>query len=166
MKERSFSDLDFALLKDIGYSISASPVGTNIGGTYTIRHGVELMRYSVSISYADWLDGGNGGNGDGGGDGGDSGGDGGDSGGDGGGEVGGGYAAPEPAYIFTSLRSIGGSFRAEKHWEDKKPLKTRMSLLSRFILIVLAVGLVFVGGGLWKRPKQAKGKCKRGIFLF
>ena len=31
----SFSDLDFALLKDVGYSISATPVGTNIGGTYT-----------------------------------------------------------------------------------------------------------------------------------
>ena len=29
-----FSELDFAMLKDIGYSISALPEGTNLGGTY------------------------------------------------------------------------------------------------------------------------------------
>ncbi len=32
---RGVSELDFALLKDIGYSVSASPQGANIGGSYT-----------------------------------------------------------------------------------------------------------------------------------
>ena len=81
----SFSDLDFAPFKDIGYSISASPVGTNIGGTYTDPTWGGTYRYPASISYADWQWRGQQ-MADGGGDGGDSGGDGGDSGGDGGGE--------------------------------------------------------------------------------
>ena len=90
----SFSDLDFALLKDIGYSISDNPTGTNIGGTYSVvRNGSNANgNYSitgtydipVSMSYADWLSAGNGGNGS-------------------GGFVSSGSAAPEPAYIFTLL---------------------------------------------------------------
>ena len=57
----SFSDLDFALLKDVGYSISASPVGTNIGGTYTDPTWGGTYDIPVSMTYADWLAGGNGG---------------------------------------------------------------------------------------------------------
>jgi len=87
----SFSDLDFALLKDIGYSISASPVGPNIGGTYTDPTWNGSYDIPVSMSYNDWLAGGNGGNG---------------SGGGGGGGGGGGSAAPEPAYIFTLMGGL------------------------------------------------------------
>ena len=56
----SFTDLDFALLKDIGYSISASPVGTNIGGTYTDPAWGGSYQIPVSQSYSDWLAAGNG----------------------------------------------------------------------------------------------------------
>jgi surface protein len=56
----SFTDLDFALLKDIGYSISASPVGTNIGGTYTDPDWGGSYDIPVSMTYSDWLAGGNG----------------------------------------------------------------------------------------------------------
>jgi hypothetical protein len=87
----SFSDLDFALLKDIGYSISASPVGANIGGTYTDPTWGGTYDIPVSMSYNDWLAGGNGGNG---------------AGGGGGGGGGGGSAAPEPAYIFTLMGGL------------------------------------------------------------
>jgi len=87
----SFSDLDFALLKDIGYSISASPVGTNIGGTYTDPTWGGTYDIPVSMSYNDWLAGGNGGHG---------------AGGGGGGGGGGGSAAPEPAYIFTLMGGL------------------------------------------------------------
>ena len=83
-KRTSFSDLDFALLKDIGYDISDSPVGANIGGTYTDPVYSGTYDIPVSMSYADWLAGGNGGNGS-------------------GGFVSAGSAAPEPAYIFTLL---------------------------------------------------------------
>jgi hypothetical protein len=86
----SFSDLDFALLKDIGYSISASPEGTNIGGTYTDPTWGGTYDIPVSMTYNDWLAGGNGGNGAGG----------------GGGGGGGGSAAPEPAYIFTLMGGL------------------------------------------------------------
>ena len=57
---RGFTDLDFALLKDIGYSISDSPVGTNIGGTYTDPDLGGSYFIPVSMSYADWLAAGNG----------------------------------------------------------------------------------------------------------
>ena len=86
-KRTSFSDLDFALLKDIGYDISDSPVGANIGGTYTDPVYSGTYDIPVSMSYADWLGGGNGGNGS-------------------GGFVSAGSAAPEPAYIFTLLGGV------------------------------------------------------------
>ena len=78
----SFSDLDFALLKDVGYTISASPTGTNIGGTYTDPTWGGTYDIPVSMTYADWLSGGGGGGG------------------------GGGSAAPEPAYIFTLMGGL------------------------------------------------------------
>ncbi len=74
----SFSDLDFALLKDIGYSISAAPVGANIGGTYTDATWGGTYDIPVSQTYADWLAGGGGGGGS-------------------------GSAAPEPAEIFPAI---------------------------------------------------------------
>jgi len=86
----AFSALDFALLKDIGYSISDSPVGTNIGGLYTDRTWNGDYNIPVSMTYNDWLAAGNGGNGAGG----------------GGGGGGGGSAAPEPAYIFTLMGGL------------------------------------------------------------
>jgi hypothetical protein len=81
----SFSSLDFALLKDVGYTISASPVGPNIGGTYTDPTWGGSYYIPVSMSYADWLASGGGGSGGGG---------------------GGGSAAPEPAYIFTLMGGL------------------------------------------------------------
>ena len=108
----SFSDLDFALLKDIGYSISASPVGTNIGGTFTDPDWGGTYDIPVSMSYADWLAAG-GGNGS--------------AGGGGGGSTPppgvGLSAAPEPAYIFTML----GGFIASLC--GRKKLKTAFSSL-------------------------------------
>lgn len=53
---RGFSELDFALLKDIGYNISASPEGTNIGGTYTDPDWGGSYYIPVSESYAFFLD--------------------------------------------------------------------------------------------------------------
>jgi len=79
----SFSSLDFALLKDVGYSISAAPVGTNIGGTYTDPSWGGSYYIPVSQSYSSWLAG--------------------DPIGGGGG---GASATPEPAYIFTLLGSL------------------------------------------------------------
>lgn len=102
----SFSDLDFALLKDIGYSISASPVGTNIGGTYTDPTWGGTYDIPVSMSYDDWLAGGNGGNGAGG----------------GGGGGGGGSAAPEPAYIFTLLGGVLAFLSGRKNLGEIKAL--------------------------------------------
>ena len=46
IKELHSVTLIFALLKDIGYSISASPTGTNIGGTYTDPTYGGDLRYS------------------------------------------------------------------------------------------------------------------------
>ncbi len=54
---RGFSELDFALLKDIGYSISASPQGTNIGGTYTDPDLGGNFYIPVEKSYSAWLSG-------------------------------------------------------------------------------------------------------------
>ena len=100
-KRTSFSALDFALLKDVGYSISATPTGTNIGGTYTDPDWGGSYYIPVSETYADWLGGGGGGAG----------------GGGGGGGVGG-SAAPEPAYIFTllggALAFLGGRKNLQK----------------------------------------------------
>ena len=85
-KRTSFTDLDFAVLEDIGYSISASPVGTNIGGTYTDPNWSGQYYIPVSEDYNTWFA---------------------RDGGAGAGGVGiiggGGSAAPEPAYIFTLL---------------------------------------------------------------
>ena len=86
----SFTDLDFALLKDVGYTISNAPVGTNIGGTYTDPDWGGTYDIPVSMSYADWIASG-GGNGSAGGGGGGGGGGAGIS------------AAPEPAYLFSFL---------------------------------------------------------------
>ncbi|MDA8807097.1 hypothetical protein N9N55_07720 [Opitutales bacterium] len=97
-KRTSFSALDFALLKDVGYTISATPTGTNIGGTYTDPDWGGSYYIPVSETYADWLGGGGGGAG-------------------GGGGVGG-SAAPEPAYIFTllggALAFLGGRKNLQK----------------------------------------------------
>lgn len=103
----SFSDLDFALLKDIGYSISASPVGTNIGGTYTDATWGGTYDVPVSQTYADWLaaGGGNGGGGVGGGVGG------------GGVIVVGGSVASEPAEIFPFISFIALAVLA---WRRRK----------------------------------------------
>ena len=96
----SFSALDFALLKDVGYSISATPTGTNIGGTYTDPTWGGSYYIPVSEDYATWFarDGGAG------------------AGGGGGGA--GGSAAPEPAYIFTllggALAFLGGRKNLQK----------------------------------------------------
>ena len=52
-----FSQLDFALLQDIGYNVSASPQGTNIGGTYTDPNpqlGGSCC-LPVRQAYPDWL---------------------------------------------------------------------------------------------------------------
>ena len=103
----SFSDLDFALLKDVGYSISASPVGTNIGGTYTDPTWGGTYDIPVSMSYNDWLAGGNGGHG---------------AGGGGGGGGGGGSAAPEPAYIFTLMGGLLAFLGGRKNFGKIKTL--------------------------------------------
>ena len=96
-KRTSFSALDFALLKDVGYTISATPTGTNIGGTYTDPDWGGSYYIPVSETYADWLGGGGGGAGGGG---------------------AGGSAAPEPAYIFTllggALAFLGGRKNLQK----------------------------------------------------
>lgn len=98
-KRTSFSALDFALLKDVGYTISAAPTGTNIGGTYTDPVWGGSYYIPVSETYADWLGGGGGGSG-------------------GGGGGAGGSAAPEPAYIFTllggALAFLGGRKNLQK----------------------------------------------------
>lgn len=94
---RGFSDIDFALLQDMGYSISASPSGTDIGGTYQDPTLLGFYDIPVSMTYADWLNNG-GGNGNAGGGGGAGG-----AGGGGGGGGAGISAAPEPAYLFSFL---------------------------------------------------------------
>ena len=80
-----FSDLDFALLKDIGYSISDSPLGTNIGGTYSDPTWGGTYDIPVNMTYSDWLA-------------------------SGGGnyvpQYQGGSAAPEPHYIFPLLGGL------------------------------------------------------------
>ena len=80
-----FSDLDFALLKDIGYSISDSPLGTNIGGTYSDPTWGGTYDVPVNMTYSDWLA-------------------------SGGGnyvpQYEGGSAAPEPHYIFPILGGL------------------------------------------------------------
>jgi hypothetical protein len=86
-KRTTFSDLDFALLKDIGYSISDNPIGTNIGGTYSPARG-GTYDIPVSMTYDAWLAiPGNSGNGS-------------------GGFVSPASAAPEPAYIFTLMGGL------------------------------------------------------------
>ncbi|MBT7659357.1 MAG: hypothetical protein HN571_03690, partial [Bacteroidetes bacterium] len=60
-KRTSFSALDFALLKDIGYNISGDPVGTNIGGTFTDPTLGGTYYIPVKETYASWLAGGGGG---------------------------------------------------------------------------------------------------------
>ncbi|MEL0118283.1 MAG: hypothetical protein VXB01_05005, partial [Opitutae bacterium] len=77
---RGFSELDFALLKDIGYNVSSSPQGTNIGGTYEDPSLGGNFFIPVEQSYSAWL-----------------------SGGSGGGGGGSGSAAPEPAVVFPLL---------------------------------------------------------------
>ena len=72
-----FSELDFAMLKDVGYSISASPAGTNIGGTYTDPDWGGTYYVPVEMTYANWLSGG-----------------------------GSGAAGPEPATVFPALAII------------------------------------------------------------
>lgn len=100
----SFSDLDFALLKDIGYNISAAPVGTNIGGTFTDPTLGGTYHIPVKETYASWLAGGGGGGGGGAG-----------GGGGGGGGGGSGSAAPEPAYVFTLLGGLMVLFFGKKN---------------------------------------------------
>jgi len=97
----AFSDLDFALLKDVGYTISASPVGTNIGGTYTDPTWGGTYDIPVSMTYADWLSGGGGG---------------------GGGGGAGGSAAPEPAYIFTLMGGLLAFLGGRKNFGKIKTL--------------------------------------------
>lgn len=101
-KRTTFSDLDFALLKDIGYSISDNPTGTNIGGTYSPARG-GTYDIPVSMTYNDWLTGGNGGNGS-------------------GGFVSSGSAAPEPAYIFTLLGGALAFLSGRKNFGKIKSL--------------------------------------------
>lgn len=72
-----FSELDFAMLKDIGYSVSASPTGTNIGGTYTDPDWGGTYYVPVEMTYANWLSPG-----------------------------GSGAAGPEPATVFPALAII------------------------------------------------------------
>ena len=88
-KRTSFSALDFALLKDIGYNISGAPVGTNIGGTFTDPTLGGTYYIPVKETYASWLAGGGGG--------------------------GGGSAAPEPAYVFTLMGGFTALFFGKKN---------------------------------------------------
>ncbi len=74
-----FSELDFAMLKDIGYSVSTSPSGTNIGGTYTDPDWGGTYYVPVEMTYADWLSPGGSGSG---------------------------AAGPEPATVFPALAII------------------------------------------------------------
>ena len=90
-KRTSFSALDFALLKDIGYNISGAPVGTNIGGTFTDPTLGGTYYIPVKETYASWLAGGGGGGG------------------------GGGSAAPEPAYVFTLMGGFMAFFFGKKN---------------------------------------------------
>lgn len=87
---RGVSELDFALLKDIGYSVSVSPQGTNVGGTYTDPGAGYGGSYFIPAAetYATWLA--------------RTGGGGGSGGGGGAGPVVA-SGAPEPAAIFTLL---------------------------------------------------------------
>ena len=103
-KRTSFSDLDFALLKDIGYNISASPIGTNIGGTYTDPNWTGSYDIPVSEDYATWFarDGGAGPGGV--------------------GIIGGGSAAPEPAYIFTLMGGLLAFLGGHKNFGKIKTL--------------------------------------------
>jgi hypothetical protein len=87
-KRTSFSALDFALLKDIGYNISGAPVGTNIGGTFTDPTLGGTYYIPVKETYASWLAGGGGG---------------------------GGSAAPEPAYVFTLMGGFMAFFFGKKN---------------------------------------------------
>ena len=80
---RGFSELDFAVLKDMGYAISSSPSGTNIGGTYTDPSWGGSYYIPVSQSYSSWL-----------------------AGDPVGGGSSGASAAPEPAYVFTLIGGI------------------------------------------------------------
>jgi hypothetical protein len=72
-----FSELDFAMLKDIGYSVSGSPTGTNIGGTYTDPDWGGSYYVPVEMTYANWLS-----------------------------PSGSGAAGPEPATVFPALAII------------------------------------------------------------
>ncbi len=99
-KRTSFSALDFALLKDVGYSISATPTGTNIGGTYTDPTWGGSYYIPVSETYADWLGGGNGS----------------------GGFVSPASAAPEPAYIFTILGGFVALLGGRKNLQKIKAI--------------------------------------------
>jgi hypothetical protein len=94
-KRTSFSALDFALLKDIGYNISGAPVGTNIGGTFTDPTLGGTYHIPVKETYASWLAS--------------------NGGGVGGGGGGGGSAAPEPAYVFTLMGGFMAFFFGKKN---------------------------------------------------
>jgi hypothetical protein len=85
---RGFSDLDFAVLEDMGYAISSSPSGTNIGGTYTDPTWGGSYYIPVSQSYSSWLAGDPVGSG--------------------------GSAAPEPAYIFTLFGGLIAALSSRK----------------------------------------------------
>jgi hypothetical protein len=71
------------VLKDMGYAISSSPSGTNIGGTYTDPSWGGSYYIPVSQSYSSWL-----------------------AGDPVGGGSSGASAAPEPAYVFTLIGGI------------------------------------------------------------
>ncbi len=95
-KRTTFSDLDFALLKDIGYSISDNPTGANIGGTYSPARG-GTYDIPVSMTYNDWLSvPGNAGNGS-------------------GGFVSPASAAPEPAFLFSFMGGFFALFYGRKN---------------------------------------------------
>jgi hypothetical protein len=76
---RPFSELDFAILKDIGYNISNAPEGPNIGGTFTDPTLNGSYFVPVSQSFQDWQNGV---------------------------PISGSSAAPEPHYIFPILGSL------------------------------------------------------------
>jgi hypothetical protein len=95
---RGFSELDFAVLEDMGYSISSSPNGTNIGGTYTDPSWGGSYYIPVSQSYSSWLAG------------------------DPVGGGGGASAAPEPAYIFTLLGGLVALLGGKKKLKNLRAL--------------------------------------------
>ncbi len=106
---KGFSELDFAMLEDVGYSVSASPQGTNVGSTYTDPTWGGNYYIPVKETYSTWLANNAGGGGGVGGAGG---------GGGGGGVVG--TAAPEPAEAFPLL---GFGIFAWAAWRSRRGAK-------------------------------------------